>query len=441
MISRRWTQTMRPRVAQSPATDPRRRGYSRSLLSLVVSGPVSDALGIDVRSEDGGARQAKPPGRIEEAPRTDPRDLDPSPDLGWLGVRIGMTEDTAGQFDGRPRGVGAASVDIPPADTGSSSGIVPAALSANDDAGNHANIFVRPAAPKHANQPNAGTASQHMFAEPVDGGGGVDMSPMEYTDPGPTMRASDDLWWFNGAAPEDYPATVQLTAAPTNGTYYTNWRWTITAGSAMVDFLGHPGQDVVEQQVGGTSDTIGIVSTAASGSLDDVTIETQGFNPYLGVWSGVIATVSLAVPRPYRLVHLKDVDRADATYGYVSEIHYRIENQFNRTLPRRIEINEKWTGVTVVDFKGTNWTRPTMEGSVKVDPADWPDYVSGVGMTGGPMPVPLAPGTPLGNTKVIHWPGEWYVGSLTIGEGVKVQTNTWERYQDHARHESVTSPP
>jgi hypothetical protein len=41
---------------------------------------------------------------------------------------------------------------------------------------------------------------------------------------------------------------------------------------------------------------------------------------------------------------------------------------------------------------------------------------------------------------VDHWTGTWGIGSGTPGAGVTVQTNTWQRFQDHARHTNIVSP-
>ena len=45
-----------------------------------------------------------------------------------------------------------------------------------------------------------------------------------------------------------------------------------------------------------------------------------------------------------------------------------------------------------------------------------------------------------GNTKVVHWAQAIYIGSETVGAGRKVQTNTLQKYLDHAAHEGIVSP-
>jgi hypothetical protein len=44
------------------------------------------------------------------------------------------------------------------------------------------------------------------------------------------------------------------------------------------------------------------------------------------------------------------------------------------------------------------------------------------------------PTVPLGNTPVHFFGQEWWAGSLNIGSGVLVQTDTLQRYSDHPRH-------
>ena len=248
------------------------------------------------------------------------------------------------------------------------------------------------------------------------------------------MDSSNDLWWFGGEKPSEYATSIELHASPSNPSAYYGWRWEIVSGTDKVDFAGQPGQDVTTFSA--PNNAITLVSTAASANLGDVKIEVRGGSPG-GGFSPVVASATLSVPRPHHLVHLRDVDTVDATYAYLSFIHYRIEDQFNTVLPRDVEINEKWTGGVVADAPGMNWRRGDA-GPAKVNPADWKDVVGGEASTFTPMP--QNPQTPLGNTAVTHWNGEWRVGSKDIGKGLRVQTNTWQKYQDHARHTNVVSP-
>ncbi len=277
-----------------------------------------------------------------------------------------------------------------------------------------------------SNASNLDLTTQSGLSQPIDDGTGATSSPI--TDfQGNGITASDNLWWFDGAQPTYYRVIIGLTAIDSNP-YGNTYEWTVTSGTSIVDFENHS-----DSYTGVNRNYVQLLSTSSSTAMFDVSIQVKRNGLLYG---GAV----LWVPRPSRLVHLRNDDQPDAMSGYKSEIHYRIEDQFNRVLPRRVEINEKWTSNVVADFPGTTWSRPA-EGSATVNPADWADRVSGPPIALGPNPVPQNPQNPLGNTKVIHWDGEWYVGSLVIGMGVKVQTNTWQSYRDHARHENVVSPP
>ena len=133
------------------------------------------------------------------------------------------------------------------------------------------------------------------------------------------------------------------------------------------------------------------------------------------------------------------VHNADATYGYLTEIHYRIEDQFTDVLPSDVPVNEAF-GSIVTDFAGTNWRRDAPSGK-PVGPSDWFDMIGGEHFMLPPYPIATAPCTPsLCNTAVQHWLQEWRVGSTSPGVGLRVQTDTLQKYTDHASHQNRVSP-
>ena len=147
----------------------------------------------------------------------------------------------------------------------------------------------------------------------------------------------------------------------------------------------------------------------------------------------------MAIPRPDHLDFIENNDSPDPNWGYVSLIRYKIEDQFNNVLPNRIDINEVWTSDVHNVYPDNNW-RMSQAGDNVVDPADWPDYIGGEAP--GSTPEPQAPQEPEpGNTEIQWWGQAWYVGSRIHGVGVKVQTNDFVKYRDHARHDNVVSPP
>jgi len=225
------------------------------------------------------------------------------------------------------------------------------------------------------------------------------------------------LWWFNGQDPANYAIEVTLTAqGATTGTF----KWDVVAGTDKVDFENN--SDTITKD---NNNTVTVKSTAKSTAANDVTINFT----YNGKF---ICSHHLSVYAPDSLNHISDVDNSDATWGYDCKIHYSIRDQFGNNLPNNVEINEKWTTGVVADYACMDWRRGS-EGSATVSPTNWYDHIQGE--TSTHTPTPQNPQSPLGSTKVYHWGQAWYVGSLTIGDGKHVQTNTLQKYQDHARHE------
>lgn len=241
------------------------------------------------------------------------------------------------------------------------------------------------------------------------------------------IEQSDDLWWFGGETPANYKVEVKLTASGiTKGTF----KWDITGGADKVSF-GNGASSFTAVNDNKATLRGRAPSAPAATVTKDITIKlTVDGNPTCDFQTVVFA--------PRRLIHLRDVDNVDATFAYSSEVHYRIEDQFNRTLPSNVELNEHFTTGQVADFAGMNWRRGP-EGGATVAPADWLDQIQGE--TPAHVPVPQNPQAPLGNVAVSHWDGEWNIGSTAIGRARRVQTNRWQKFRDHARHTNIASPP
>ena len=232
--------------------------------------------------------------------------------------------------------------------------------------------------------------------------------------------------------PTNYVTTIQ---APSGGTDYT---WTITEGTQYAQFTNH--STTIDTK---TTNTVEILPNGDPGDglppIVAITVKvaskagTKTANPFI-----------LSLRKPYKLQPNGIVDKVDSTYGYQSQIHYRILDQTGAVLPFPIALNENFTSGIVNDYPGTNWTLPVACGSTHVctgtyNPSDW--YYLVQGAKKGAIPASQTPQNPLGTTMVDHWTGTWGVGSGTPGAGVTVQTNMWQRFQDHARHTKIVSPP
>lgn len=247
------------------------------------------------------------------------------------------------------------------------------------------------------------------------------------------MQITDDLWWFDGETQAYYSTQVTLSLDQDHrGDVSQSYEWTINSGGSIVRFSNGGTTYVTGNYVEVELHSIGASAPAASLTFDISIQVVQNGAP--------LATAQVAVPRPNRLVHLGNTDAASANWGYESRIGYRIEDQFNRVLPRRVGVNENWTTDVVNDFAGTNWRRGPAGGET-LNPAGWVDRIQGEAVGFGFNPAPQNPQNPLGNVRVQHWGQAWFVGSTMPGVGRRVQTNTLQKFQDHARHEGVTSPP
>jgi hypothetical protein len=90
-----------------------------------------------------------------------------------------------------------------------------------------------------------------------------------------------------------------------------------------------------------------------------------------------------------------------------------------------------FTAAPTADAPGMNWST-SINGSTVVSPVDWMDHIGGA--AGGATPAAVAPNHANAGDAVYHWPGEWRVGSLSIGLGKLVATVTWQKYRGRARH-------
>jgi hypothetical protein len=256
---------------------------------------------------------------------------------------------------------------------------------------------------------------------PVCGSYGTGTSPLDVA---PLLNSVDNvIWWFNGEKPGGYNVQTNLKAKPTGiGSY----QWNVTTGDDKVEFAN-----------GSSSTTTTTASTPIRSKGPNGSAARKDITATVTVNGVASDPVQLTVQVPNSLSFLRNVDNVDATYAYASEIHYAVQDQFGRTLPSAVPLNEKFTSALRNDFAGTDWRRGPAGGTT-VNPADWLDLIQGEGSTR--TPTPQAPGTPLGNVRVQNWSGQWQIGSATVGSGLRVQTNIWQKFQDHARHRNVVSP-
>jgi hypothetical protein len=218
-----------------------------------------------------------------------------------------------------------------------------------------------------------------------------------------------ELWYFDGETPANYDVAKALTANRAGGTF----AWTCSGNLRL-------------SAAGTVSPTV--TSAAASGAANDAWISLTHTDP-----AGTASTTRylLTIKAPSTLGFLNNADSADPTFGYVTFVHYSIKDQFGTVLPRNVPINEQFTAAPTADVAGMDWRRGAA-GAALVSPTNWADQIQGE--TAGHTPAPVAPGAPGAGTLVYHWPGDWRVGSMTVGSGRTVKSVTWSKSRGHARH-------
>jgi hypothetical protein len=130
---------------------------------------------------------------------------------------------------------------------------------------------------------------------------------------------------------------------------------------------------------------------------------------------------------------------SDPNYLYFTKIHYQIVDQFGNLLPHAVDFNEHFTDSPTPDYAGENWRRGPESPTSAANPSDVWDGIQGE--TSDRTPTPVAPCSPTRcTTKVYHWHGGFWVGSTVAGSGYEAQSQTWQKYTDHAAHENKLSP-
>lgn len=296
----------------------------------------------------------------------------------------------------------------------------------------------------------------------------------------PRWRPSSELWYFSGENQgPPFPTEISLSvdAMPTQQLH-----WQVTRGSDKVEFV----QAGRGQETRTSEPRVGLRSTGPSDKVDDVRVRVSGISGAGSAIGGYEDRLSVRTPAsleqsstrtyvpasfpvaekgakktsstkddgeqsaqpggsaaPSPSAAPKKLDRtyiqhqASSSWGYETHIGYKVLDDRGNEM-NGVAVNEKWATAVTNDFAGCNWTR----GPEGASTAPFFDMIGGEapGKTPPAQAPPSAPGAGMGSVKVQHWTQQWWVGSSTPGRGTKVQTNTLQKYQDHADHESVTSP-
>jgi len=242
--------------------------------------------------------------------------------------------------------------------------------------------------------------------------------------PSISASVSGDLYWFNGAKPQNYPTDETLTTSGVGP-----WTWTINSGKGIVAFPN--GSSTIKT----TGNTVKLKAVAASLHPSDVNV-TVAEN---GISS---APLTLSVREPQSLTQDSNVTQQDPKRVWKQLIEYIIVDQFCGELNKApVEVLEHWDGGVSYDYTGSNWVqaRPVSITTDSLQPSHFVDMMRP--QAGGDLNVPLATfNDPEHDLPVMHWPGDIQVGSATPGSAVVVQNHIWQFYQGHGNHEAINHP-
>ena len=239
----------------------------------------------------------------------------------------------------------------------------------------------------------------------------------------PTLNGLSDIWWFNGMTPAFYPLTSTLNASPSDRSSYT---FKIVSGT---DKAGLGSSNAATYY--SSANSVDLNSTSFSRSAADVSATVT-----VGHWTSV--PFNLSIHTAYVLGQAGAPSTvSDSTYGYSTTIPYSIYDQYGNLLPFDLTVNEFFPSGWPNDDPYSNWVHGPAGGSPTLN-ATFHDRITG--NSGNPTPPSTGPCQPLCDHKIHHAFQEWRAGSLTPGQGFRMQTDTLQRYTDHATHEQIVSP-
>jgi hypothetical protein len=255
-------------------------------------------------------------------------------------------------------------------------------------------------------------------------------------------KPKDAVWWFADAEPDPledlgYTLKLELTAHGEDQKYL----WKIRQSGDYAEFVG-----------GGTeketsSNKIKVKVNRTVKKPNDLPKRKGDFHVTVTVNTAESDPVDLRVKRPYDVQPLPPPDdEARPQNGYQTTLFYLVRDQFGKALPKRMPVREHFDLTTFVDDwpGGSNWTPANEGGGISKLAGAIQDRVTGQSYVFNPGQIPKAkapdPTSNRWKKPVHHWSGEVWIGS-TEPRGVRVMTLTWQRFQDHARHCDIATPP
>lgn len=238
----------------------------------------------------------------------------------------------------------------------------------------------------------------------------------------PIIDGPHTLWWFNGLGSGVSGYTTQITLSASAEGLGTTYLWSVASGSDKISLSTS------------TSATVQVTSIGQSTAANDTSVT---------VTVGGVTSVpfKLTVHAPYTFgadpQNPTPTYSTDPTYVWSVQIPYRVLDNLLTPMPNPVSINENWTTAVANDYLNTNW-RQGAAGCVTLGSGGaFADLIEGETPDRTPTPVYNLQENGL---AVQHWGQEWRVGTCAIGSGPRVQTDTIQKYTDHAAHTNIVSP-
>jgi hypothetical protein len=255
--------------------------------------------------------------------------------------------------------------------------------------------------------------------------------------PSITLAVSNKLWFFgNGITPPaQFSLGVTMAVLSTNAAQGGSFYWSISAGQDKVSFNASYQQPTSYT----VTDYVAIYTSGYSTDINDVTI-TLSYTSISG--STVSVSTSFTVDPPYKLVSNGPtttvkvvpsgcVSQALGDWGYLSYVPYRMVSFLGIPIANEF-VNEYF--VNQIISVPNNWpTYASLQGHYLSADGTFFDHICVSGPAASPQPLKsgqlIDSGTQL-----------WYIGSPLNGSGVEVQSDLFQRFQDHGGHTNVVSP-
>jgi len=256
-----------------------------------------------------------------------------------------------------------------------------------------------------------------------------------------SIKITGPLWFFGlgNAVPSTFTQGNVQTVLSLRNPGPSPYTWEVTNGSDKASFASGTPQPSLN--TGGTSATL--YSISYSTKKDDVTVQVTDSG-------GGGASIKLSIDSPFKLsggimTPLEAVGNCGSpgvppgagNAGCYEQYQWQVKSYLNRNISGQYT-NESFANIQQVypgdnlSFTANGW--PGVAGASQfVDTYCYANQTVGI-------PPARPPQHPLGNVMIDFATQTYSIGSMAIGGGIPVQSQTLTRYQDHPTVTNIVSP-